>query len=209
MKASINSFIILLIQSNKLYLKNYPKSKFTPPFCRIMINSEKWIIENKLLLVALAGIGVWILAGYIVHHIDKINTLNELKASLPEGGRVLNVGAKNYWMFKNNFDDLKVTNIDVVKRDTPNFVLADVRNLQIFDDDQFDATIASHVLEHIPSKDVPMAISEMKRVTEDSENVFIVLPRPYFPDSWLYPSHKWVPVGDKRQSCKLLKQSNN
>ena len=59
-------------------------------------------------------------------------------ADLPEGSSVLNIGCKNWSLFKSRLNHFRVTNIDVVPRDAPNFVLADVRDLSMFDDNSFD-----------------------------------------------------------------------
>ena len=44
-------------------------------------------------------------------------------------------------------------------------VVADIRNLS-FEDNKFDVVLACEILEHIPFKDVPIALSELKRVSK-------------------------------------------
>jgi len=159
---------------------------------------KKWIDEHKLFLGVLGGLGAWVGVGYLIHHLDKRETIDRMLAELPAGSSVLNVGCANWELFADQLNHFRVTNIDVVQRDVPNFVLADVRNLEMFGDKSFDAVYASHVLEHLPREDVDVAISEMNRVAKDPNKVYIVLPRPYFIDVWLNPDHKWIPMGDAR-----------
>lgn len=67
----------------------------------------------------------------------------------------------------------------------PNEIKADVQDLHMFEDKQFGAVFASHVLEHI--EDIEAGFSELSRV---ADKVFISHPPP---DSlFVYsPGHKW------------------
>lgn len=81
-------------------------------------------------------------------------------------------------------------NLDVKYRDVPNFVLADIENIP-YPDRYFGAAFCCHVLEHVD--DWKGALAELYRV---SDNVFVVVPEPVWPSTWLHPGHKRVFVGD-------------
>jgi len=97
----------------------------------------------------------------------------------------------------------KVTNIDVVPREVPNFVEADVRDLSMFEDKSCDAVFCSHVLEHLPLEDVEKAMSEMRRVVKDENHIYVLLPKPIFIQTWLHPEHHWVEVGSRLKNDPL------
>jgi len=149
----------------------------------------------KKIALAAGTIGAAYLGGHVVHHLDKLRTIDRMLTEIPEGASVLNVGCKNWSMFEGRLSHFNVTNIDVVPRDAPNFALADVRDLSMFDDGSFDAVLCSHVLEHIPREHVGIAISELSRVCKRSAAVYLVLPRWYLPTTWMDFEHKWVPIG--------------
>jgi SAM-dependent methyltransferase len=150
---------------------------------------------EKIALAA-GGLVAAYTTGHVIHHLDKIRVIDRMRNELPEGARVLNVGCKNWELFKDRLAKFNVTNIDVVPRPgVPNFVLADIRDLSMFTDGSFDGILASHVLEHLPMEDVAAAVSEMGRVCRDHSKVYIVLPRWWLPTSWVDPLHHWIPVG--------------
>lgn len=145
--------------------------------------------------IAAGAIGATYLGGHAIHHLDKLQAIDDMTLELSEGARVLNVGCKNWSIFEGKLSRFNVTNIDIVPRNVPNFVLADVRDLSMFSDGTFAGILCSHILEHIPKEDIDMAISEMRRVCDDQNHVYIVLPRWWIPISWLCREHYWVPVG--------------
>ncbi len=67
---------------------------------------------------------------------------------------------------------LNVTTCDFASDLKPD-VVADVRHLP-FKDNSFDSVLCCEVLEHIPYQDVPQALSELKRVSQ--QHVIISLP---------------------------------
>jgi SAM-dependent methyltransferase len=148
-------------------------------------------------IAAAAGvIGTTYLGGHLIHHLDKLQAIDDMMRELPEGASVLNIGCKNWSIFGGKLSYFKTTNIDIEPRNVPNFVLADARDLGMFADDTFQGRLASHVLEHIPKEDIPKVISELRRVCSDPNHIYIVLPRWFIPVSWLCRDHYWVPVGD-------------
>jgi len=100
---------------------------------------------------------------------------------------LLNVGCKSVYTESSDI------NLDIVRRSAPRFVRGDIQNLAMFDDKEFGAVYASHVLEHV--KDPDAALKELHRV---SENVFIITPLPIWPWTWLHPGHKWIMWGSKK-----------
>ena len=149
----------------------------------------------KKIVIAAGAVGAAYLGGHVVHHLDKIRTIDRMLTELPEGASVLNIGCKNWPMFADRLSKFDVTNIDVVQREAPNFILADVRDLGIFEGESFDAVLCSHVLEHIPREHVGVAISEMRRVCKDPSKIYVVLPRWYLPTTWMDLEHQWIPIG--------------
>ncbi|MFH1651354.1 MAG: class I SAM-dependent methyltransferase [Chloroflexota bacterium] len=104
---------------------------------------------------------------------------------------LLNAGCKA------SFTEMSDVNLDIVPRPAPRFVQGDIQHLDMFQDKQFGAVYASHVLEHVPDPDA--ALSELHRV---AENVFIITPLPIYPWAWLYPGHRWVFLGTNR-ICRI------
>jgi len=143
-------------------------------------------------ILAIAGAGV---ASEVYNHYKKVKTIGQMKSELPKGAKILNCGCKNFFTTDSYFE---ITNIDIIPRNVPNFVLADVRDLSTFPDKSFDGAFISHVLEHIPAEDVDKALSELNRVVRDPKRIYILLPTPATPTAWLCPTHKWLPIGDKR-----------
>ena len=97
--------------------------------------------------------------------------------TLPDGARVLELGAGPARLWRENLDRLpqswQVTLTDLSAgmiaeaqrylKDVPNFTfaVADAQTLP-FDDATFDAVVANHMLYHVP--DLPRALSEVRRV---------------------------------------------
>ncbi len=100
---------------------------------------------------------------------------------------LLNVGCKSAYTKSSDI------NLDIEKRKVPRFVRGDIQDLTMFDDKEFGAVYASHVLEHVDDPDT--ALKELHRV---SENVFIITPLPIWPWSWLHPDHKWIMWGNRK-----------
>ena len=105
--------------------------------------------------------------------------------TLPDGVRVLELGAGPAKLWRENLDRLpqswQVTLTDLSAgmiaeaqaqlKDAPNFIftVADAQTLP-FDDAAFDAVIANHMLYHVP--DLPRALSEVRRVLEPGGRLF-------------------------------------
>ena len=159
----------------------------------------------KKIALAAGAIGTAYLTGHIVHHFDKLRTIDQMLVDLPEGSSVLNIGCKNWSIFEGRFSKFRITNIDVVQRDVPNFVLADVRDLSMFEDGTFSGILCSHVLEHIPREHVGAAVSEMRRVCKDPSKIYIVLPRWYLPTTWMDLEHQWIPIGRNMVASPVMR----
>ncbi len=78
-----------------------------------------------------------------------------------------------------------------VPHGTPGIVTyADAHNLEDFEDGQFGAVLACHLIEHL--EDPQAAIAEFKRVTgNDPDALFIITPSWWSPITWIHPAHLW------------------
>ena len=66
---------------------------------------------------------------------------------------------------------------------------ADAQDLSEFEDGQFGAVFACHLLEHLPEPD--KAVKEWLRVSGNDPNaLFIVTPSWWSPVTWLHPNHR-------------------
>lgn len=146
---------------------------------------------------ALGLVGGALVGDQILYTLDRGHLRDRIARELPEGSSLLNIGCKGWYLYRDKFSKFRVTNIDIVEREAPNFFLADVRDLSIFDDNSFDAVLASHILEHIRIKDVPIAMSEIERVAKSPEHIYILLPRWYMPGAWSL-WHHWILLGSKQ-----------
>jgi len=99
------------------------------------------------------------------------------------GKPIISIGAKC-----NPFGDVRC---DIQPRCGAEY--CDAENLSQFHHKQFSVALLSHVLEHLDDPDA--AIAEAKRI---ADNVIILTPLPAFPQTWLYPDHKWVFYDDRR-----------
>ena len=113
------------------------------------------------------------------------------KAAEISGKPLLNVGCKAAYTKSSD------VNLDIIPRKVPRFIRGDIQNLYMFEDKQFGAVYASHVLEHVEDPDA--ALSELDRV---ADKVFIITPLPLWPWTWLHPGHKWVLWGT-RKVCRI------
>jgi len=66
-----------------------------------------------------------------------------------------------------------------------NEIQADIEDLSMFEDKQFGAVFASHVLEHI--EDIETGWNELNRITD---RLFVAFPHPGYPHA-LVTDHKW------------------
>ena len=102
------------------------------------------------------------------------------------------------------YTGLSDVNLDIIPREVKNFVRGDIQDLSMFNNKQFGAVYASHVLEHVEDPDA--ALMELNRV---AENVFIITPIPLSPSAWFHPDHKWVLWGTKKiaRTPRFLRQN--
>ena len=66
-----------------------------------------------------------------------------------------------------------------------NEIKADIEDLSMFEDKQFGAVFASHVLEHI--EDIEAGWNELNRITD---KLFVAYPNPKYPHALVH-EHKW------------------
>jgi len=146
------------------------------------------MIPLLIIGAGLVALGGWWALGELTHREEKQLVLERIYREVPRGAKGLNVGCA-YYTFGEGY--YRMVNTDVRPRDVPNFRLADVRRLP-FPDRSFDFVFCSHVLEHLPPEDVPKALKELYRVCRDPSKVYLVLPHPCFPQTWLDLDHQSV-----------------
>jgi ubiquinone/menaquinone biosynthesis C-methylase UbiE len=97
----------------------------------------------------------WMRYFYLADNILKLNSKS-----------VLDVGSG--FTFLPDFlkkNGIEVKTLDIDEKNKPDTV-GSILKIP-FGDNSFDTTIATHVLEHLPIKDVPMALNELKRVSKN------------------------------------------
>lgn len=72
---------------------------------------------------------------------------------------------------------------------------ADAEDLSEFDDGQFGAVFASHILEHLPNPE--KALREWSRVVGSPEGLFVITPSWWAPHTWLHPYHLWYATDNR------------
>lgn len=85
-------------------------------------------------------------------------------------------------------------NVDLIPRDAPNFISADIQNLHMFTDKKFGVAFCSHTLEHVQAP--PLAIRELQRV---ADIVIIAVPKWWDIFSYFGKNHKWLVLSKKYQ----------
>jgi ubiquinone/menaquinone biosynthesis C-methylase UbiE len=113
-----------------------------------------------------------------------------------KGKPLLNIGAgtkKTAYFGKTLYGDV---NCDLNgRKDCPHgmpgvVTYADAQDLSDFDDGEFGAVLATHLLEHLPNP--KKALSEWLRVVGgDKKALFVVTPCWWVPHTWLHPGHMW------------------
>jgi len=83
-------------------------------------------------------------------------------------------------------------NLDIVKRDIPNFILVHPDSAHLPFEDKSTVVYCSHVLEHLENPD--RLLREFERI---SDHIYIATPCPLFLQSW-FPYHKWVFIGNRK-----------
>jgi len=133
------------------------------------------------LLVLVLGVTVGIsVAGRVHKEAEKIRVFNEARAYAKKVNKpVLNAGCGSYPPYGD-------VNLNHIPRSVPNFVLGNIENMP-FEDKEFGACVASHVLEHVDNPE--KAYQECCRV---AERVYVINPPLWAPQSWLEPTHKWL-----------------
>lgn len=95
-----------------------------------------------------------------------------------------------FWRYAVENSDI---NADIYERPVPNFVKVEACcqvDARLPFEDKSVVVFCSHVLEHVDNPD--QLLKEFNRI---SDHVFIVVPHPLFPITWLHPQHKRVYVG--------------
>lgn len=151
-------------------------------------------MPNPILISVLYGIGCYI----IDVPVRRSSTARQARQYADKRGMpLLNIGAgtdKGTAMFgKTLYGDV---NCDLYgRKDIPHgtpgeVTYADAQDLNEFEDGQFGAVFASHLLEHLPEPD--RAIDEFLRIAgNDYDALFIITPMWWDPVTWLHPGHLW------------------
>lgn len=113
-------------------------------------------------LVKVAGcVASYMAVSAVYHRNEKQAMMEEIYGSNSEA-EVLNVGSGQYGVHQ--FTAIGDVKCDLNPVDDVEF--CDIRRLP-YRDNQFDYAIASHILEHLDPKDVPRAVSELRRVARE------------------------------------------
>jgi len=140
----------------------------------------------------------WWLFGEVFHELEKHAVITKARRRADELGVPLaNVGCGSRLPFpcaRNRAIDLADLNLDYIEHKVPNFA-----KIERFSPprlplgDKSCVVLLSHVLEHTENPDELM--DEVRRVSIEA---FVILPKPFFPQTWLSPAHKHIWVGRRR-----------
>lgn len=128
------------------------------------------------------------MVGEARNYLEKRAIFNRAKeASMRLGLPLMNVGCK----YTEPFISLSDVNVDVVPRNVQRFVQADIQELSQFFEPKSHVIYASHILEHVD--DPQKALEEILKVGRE---VYVITPNPLFLQSWLWPDHKTLWLGN-------------
>jgi len=134
-----------------------------------------------LTLLAVALSANWAF-GRLVQQEEKRRAFDEAsRYAHARGKKVLNAGCGSLPPYGD-------VNLDVTPLPVPNFVLGNIEDMP-FEDKEFGACVASHVLEH--TDDPKRALRECHRV---ADRVWLILPPWWDVGTWLTPTHRWTIV---------------
>lgn len=126
----------------------------------------------------------WWAAEVVVEARERIVVFEEARATADRLGKpLLNIACGDL-LWAAEMSDL---NADLVPRDVPRFLQADIQDLWMIPSKAFGVAVSSHTLEHV--QDPQRALAELHRV---ADLVYVITPRPFFPAAWVSPQHLWV-----------------
>jgi len=120
-----------------------------------------------------------------------VPSLRTLAASLPEGARVLDVGAKNA-LYRSIFKHCEFLTLDIESKYQPDIIGNLLELDAVVPEASFDAIICTEVLEHVRSP--KLALDQMRRALKPHGTLVASTPFlvPYHPD----PSDYWRMTGE-------------
>ncbi len=132
----------------------------------------------------------------------RFSLFESLTSSLPRPLKILDVGGtQRFWELMDFVDEdvaITLVNLPGTKIDIrhPNFshVTADARNLDLFDDDEFDVVFSNSVIEHVGTFDDQGRMArEVRRV---GRSYFVQTPNRYFPlePHFYFPFFHFLPL---------------
>jgi 2-polyprenyl-3-methyl-5-hydroxy-6-metoxy-1,4-benzoquinol methylase len=144
-------------------------------------------------------------------------TLSDLVRDLPKNARVLDAGCgigKTLWSLVKNRPDLKLSAIDIsdVSNKLPesvHFQVASVEDIgTLFKENEFDAIICQHVIEHLifPTK----LMEGFKKVLKSNALAYIETPNwiraylPFYPRLWFWSDYTHVRIFSKETMRRLM-----
>jgi len=136
----------------------------------------------RLVSLVAGGIVANLLFGRVVQASERSRALREAYSYARRvKKRVLNAGCGSLPPYGD-------VNLDITPLPVPNFVLGNIEDMP-FEDKEFGACVASHVLEHVD--DPKRALEECHRV---ADRVWIIAPPWWDAGTWLTPTHRWIIV---------------
>lgn len=130
---------------------------------------------------------IFLAASFVVHIENLLKTSQGMNAvkRVRIHASLVNKPLLNYDCGGTNFGDV---NVDMEERSVPNIRLIEPSPAFMpFPPESFGAADCCHVVEHV--HDPRALIMDLELV---ADCVFIVLPSPLFPWTWLRPDHRWV-----------------
>jgi len=128
--------------------------------------------------------------GEVWHWTEKNIIFDEARRKADEVGLPLvNYGCGGWFTYAIRHSDY---NLDIIPRNVQNFILVEADTARLPFDDKSVVIYCSHVLEHTENPEHLM--SEFERV---SDYIYLVLPKPWFIQTWMNPDHKYVYLGWK------------
>jgi len=141
----------------------------------------------------IVGTGVWWVIGDAYHDVERKSVFEQARKRADELKKPLvnyGCGLDTHPLLRSIAERSDV-NIDIEPRNFPNFMLVQ-RNgtMRLPFEEKSTVIYCAHTLEHVDHPE--LLLKEFERISDD---VYIIVPNPIFPQTWLASSHKRVFIG--------------